>query len=162
MILCIVQCSDGVMILCIVQCCDGVMILCIVQCSDGVMILCIVQCSDGVMILCIVQYSDGVTSQETVILIHIASYFVQFKGELNILVFVQSFEEIQNSQYVIKTQLLLSMTHIIWDKTCHRSGSSQCLEGVLWCSGISILLGPFNPWRWRHFVPSKVQELFTQ
>ena len=94
------------------------------------MLLCTVQCSDGIMILCIVQCSDGVTSQETVILIHIASYFVQLRGELNVLVFVQSFEEIQNSQYVKKTQSLLSMARIIWDKTFHQSSSSQCLEGL--------------------------------
>jgi hypothetical protein len=129
-LLCVVLWFYGVMILCIVQCSDGVMILCIVQCSDGVMILCIVHCSDGVMILCIVQCSDGVTSQETVLLLHIASYFVQLRGELNVLLFFQSFEEIQNSQYVRKTQSLFSMARIIWDKTHHRSSSSQCLEGL--------------------------------
>jgi hypothetical protein len=73
---------------------------------------------------------NGITSQETVILIHITSYFVQLRGELNVLVFVQSFEEIQNSQYVRKTQSLLSTARIIWDKTCHWSSSSQCLEGL--------------------------------
>jgi hypothetical protein len=98
------------------------------------MILCIVLCCalNGVMMLCIVLCCalNGVTPDEIVILIHITSYFVHLRGEPNVLVFVQTFEEIQNSQYVRKTQSLLSTTRIIWDKTCHQSSSSQCLVGL--------------------------------
>jgi hypothetical protein len=74
---------------------------------------------------CVLCYAlNVVPSQEIVILIHITSYFVQLRRELNVLVFVQSFEEIQNSQYVKKTQSLLLVAHIIWGKTCHQSSAS--------------------------------------